>query len=388
MRRMLILLALAVCFLLFLRCSERDEGGLYRLRSLASRSATMENPAAQAGRGGMSGNGLKASPAIKLFKAGAVATLLDQKGPGMIRHIWCTVSSIEPRVLRNLILRMYWETETIPAVEVPLPDFFGVAHGAVAPMYSDLVSAQTGRGYNCFIPMPFADKARITIANESDEDLDWFFYQIDFTLGDKVTDEDGRFHASFNRKNPTVYGRDFVILEVANARGMYLGCVLGVRPLSPGWWGEGEVKMYIDGDEAFPTICGTGLEDYIGAAWGLVEHSTPTQGAPLVRPSFTSLYRFHIHDPVYFQKNIKVTVQQMGNGKKSLLQPVYGDTLIFGYKNHPRRSPDDIYYLRSDDVSCVAFWYQYPVNHRRMALPPKEVRSANLFKEQAEPAKD
>jgi len=146
--------------------------------------------------------------------------------------------------------------------------------------------------------------------------------------------------------------------------------------------------MFIDGDSAYPTICGTGLEDYIGAAWGLVEHGTPTQGAPLVCPLFASLYRFHIHDPIYFQKNIKVTVQQMGNGKKSLLQPVYGDTMIFGYKNHPRRSPDDIYYLRSDDVSCATFWYQYPVNRRRKALPPKEIRSADLYEEKAESDKD
>ncbi len=366
---------------LLIGCNGKDSDQLYRLQNLRSRAATAENPRAEVGKGGMVSNGLKGSPAIKLFKSGATEVLLNQVGPGKIRHIWCTVSSTSPPVLRNLILRMYWEKSEVPSVEVPLSDFFGVAHGAVRPMYSDLVSAQTGRGYNCFIPMPFAKQAKITISNESNSDLDWFFYQIDFTLGDKVTSDDGRFHAAFRRENPTTYGKDFVILEVNNARGVFLGCILGVRPLSEGWWGEGEVKMYIDGDTNYPTICGTGMEDYIGAAWGLQEHHTPTQGAPLVTARFASLYRFHIHDPIYFQKDIRVTVQQMGNGKKSKLEPIYGDKLIFGWKNHPRRSPDDIYYLRSDDVCCTAFWYQYPIHKQRFSFPEKSVRSADLYEE-------
>ncbi len=352
---------------------------LYRLKNLRSRAASAENPSAEPGKGGMTANGLKGSPAIKNLKDGSTEILLDQKGPGKIRHIWCTTKPRKPVHLRNLILRMYWEGSTVPSVEVPLSDFFGVAHGAPVPMYSELISTQEGRGFNCYFPMPFAESALITITNESGTDLDYFFYQIDFTLGDLITDIDGRFHASFYRENPSTLGKDFTILDVQDARGIYMGTVIGVRSLSEGWWGEGEVKMYIDDDEDYPTICGTGLEDYIGSAWGLGVHNTSYQGAPLVHGNFFSLYRFHVVDPVYFQKRIRVTVQQMGSTHKKNVLPIYGDKLIFSPKNHPRRDPDDGYYLRSDDVCATAYWYQWPLIQKRKPLPGKEKRSANLI---------
>jgi len=352
---------------------------LYRLRNLRSRAASAENPTAEHGKGGTTANGLKGSPAIKDFKNGTTEVLLNQQGPGMIRHIWCTAKPRKPDHLRNLILRMYWENNPVPSVEVPLSDFFGVAHGAPVPMYSALISTQEGRGFNSYIPMPFAESARITISNESNTDLDYFFYQIDFTLGDRVNDQDGRFHASFRRENPTVLGRDFKLLEVTHAHGIFLGAVIGIRSLSEGWWGEGEVKMYIDDDKTYPTICGTGLEDYIGSAWGLGIHMTPYQGAPLVYGNFFSIYRFHVPDPVYFQNHIRITVQQMGSAHKKDLIAVYGDSLIFSSKNHPRRDPDDGYYLRSDDVCATAYWYQWPLIKKREALPDKEERSKNLI---------
>jgi len=357
--------------------TSRDE--LFSLKALQSRAATAENKQAEKGKGGMTADGIKGSPAIKDFKSGTTETLLEQKGPGMIRHIWCTTKPRKAEHLRNLIIRMYWEGHDIPSVEVPLSDFFGVAHGAAVPMYSAYLYTQEGRGLNCFFPMPFAREAKITITNESGTDLDYFFYQVDFTLGDEVTGEDGRFHASFRRENPTSYGKDFVIMQSEGARGIYLGAVIGVRPLTEGWWGEGEVKIFLDDDGEFPTICGTGMEDYIGSAWGLETHNTPVQGAPLVTPGFASLYRFHLHDPVYFQKNIKVTVQQMGSTMKQNVLPIYGDSLIFSSKNHPRRHPDDGYYLRADDVCATAYWYQWPLQTSREPLPGKEKRSANLF---------
>jgi hypothetical protein len=366
-------------------CNHSDEvhnqikNSLYRLKVLQSRSASAENPTAETEQGGRAAAGLKGSPAIKDFKDGSTHTLLKQKGPGMIRHIWCTTKPRKPIHLRNLILRMYWENNSYPSVEVPLSDFFGVAHGAAVPMYSDMVTMQEGRGFNCYFPMPFANSALITITNESGDDLDYFFYQIDFTLGDAVSDQDGRFHAAFRRENPTVLGKDFKIVEVRAARGIFIGCIIGVRPLSEGWWGEGEVKMYIDDDTDFPTICGSGLEDYIGSAWGLGVHSTPYQGAPLVHGQFFSLYRFHLVDPVYFQKNICITVQQMGSTLKQNVLPVYGDKLIFSPKNHPRRDPQDGYYLRSDDYCAVAYWYQWPLVKNEYDLPDKTARSANLI---------
>lgn len=355
---------------------------IFELQNLESRAATAENSNAEKGKGGMVADGIKGSPAIKDFKVGTTEILLLKKGSGMIRHLWCTTKPREPKHLRNLILRMYWENHEIPSVEVPLSDFFGVAHGASAPMYSKYIYAQEGRGYNCFFPMPFSEAAKITITNESDIDLDYFFYQIDFTLGDVVTKDQGRFHASFRRENPSKYGRDFKILETNNARGIYLGCIIGIRPLLDGWWGEGEVKIYLDGDNQFPTICGTGIEDYIGSAWGLSPHNTPVQGAPLVTKKFASLYRFHIYDPVYFQKDIKVTVQQMGSTMKQNVLSVYGDSLIFSSKNHPRRHPDDGYYLRSDDVCATAYWYQWPLIESRESLPDKELRSEYLYIEE------
>ncbi len=352
---------------------------LFSLKNLRSRAASAENPDALPGMGGKAADGLKGAPAIKDFKRGDTAVLLVTAGPGMIRHIWMTPSAREPRHLRNLILRMYWEGNPVPSVEVPLGDFFGVAHGAAVPMYSDLVSMQEGRGFNCHIPMPFAAHALITITNESDDDLDWLFYQIDFTLNDEVTDQDGRFHASFRREDPCPMGRDFTILETEGGRGIYLGCVLGVRPLRGGWWGEGEVKIYIDDDDAWPTICGTGTEDYVGSAWGLNEHCTPWQGAPLHRDGFASLYRFHGPDPVYFQKRIRVTVQQMGGGNRLELEKEFGDRLVFSPKNHPRRNPDDGFFLRSDDYCATAFWYQFPLTVKHARLPEKEVRARHLF---------
>ena len=181
---------------------------LFTLRSLDSRAATAENPHALKGQGGSAAGGMKGAPAIKDFKAGATETLLDQQGPGMIRHIWMTSHARTPDAMRNVILRMYWEDNDVPSVEAPLGDFFGVAHGAAVPMYSDLVLMQEGRGLNCYIPMPFSTRARITVTNTLDRPIDWFFYQIDFTLGDTVDDEDGRFHAAFHRENPCPLGHD------------------------------------------------------------------------------------------------------------------------------------------------------------------------------------
>lgn len=388
-------IAIPVLFIctLFFGCNRQystDGPGekLYSLKNLQSRAASYENRNAEKGKGGMAGNGIKGSPAIMDFKKGDVATLLDQEGPGMVRHIWCTMKPAHPEVIRNVILRIYWEDNDVPSVEVPVSDFFGVAHAAIVPMFSQLIAAQPSQGYNCFIPMPFSRKALVTVTNESDIDLDWLFYQVDFTLGDKVTDNDGRFHASFRRENPTEYGRDFRILETKDARGIFLGCVIGVRSLNPGWFGEGEVKMYIDGDKEYPTICGTGLEDYVGAAWGIREHCTFTQGAPLVdhETGFASFYRFHINDPIYFQNDIRITVQQVGNSLISEAQPVYGDKLLYARKNHPRRDPDDVYHYRVDDVCATAYWYQYPLVSSRDPLPDKESRTVHLHERKKEAA--
>jgi len=352
---------------------------LYKLKNLESREASAENPLAEKGKGGMTKKGLKGNPALKDFKKGTTETLLNTDGPGMVRHIWCTVSQRAPVELRNIILRMFWENSSVPSVEVPLADFFCMSHGADLPMTSQLISIQPRCAYNCDIPMPFRDHALITVTNESDTDFDWFFYEIDFTLGDKVAKNDGRFHASFNRENPTRYGHDYTILEVRGARGVFLGCVIGIRPLVSGWWGEGEVKFYIDSNTQYPTICGTGLEDYFGAAWGISTHCTPYRGAPLAEKNFCSMYRFHLNDPVYFRNNIKIDVQQMGTAFIDDARNKYGDSLIFMRFEHPRRDTNKVYYLRSDDVSSVAYWYQFPLIRERKPIQNREQRSRDLY---------
>lgn len=357
-----------------------QEFPLYKLRDLESRAATAENPSAEKGKGGMSKKGLKGDPAVRNLKRGTTAILMDKKGPGMIRHFWCTFNPHDqPRYLRNVILRMYWENSKVPSVEVPLSDFFGISHGARILMTSQLISVQPSLGYNCDIPMPFGEHALVTVTNESEVDIDWFFYQIDFTLGDKIGGYDGRFHASFNRENPTEYGRDYTILETKGAKGVFLGCILGVRPTTDGWWGEGEVKIYLDSDTEYPTICGTGIEDYFGAAWGLSGHCTSYRGAPLVESGFCSMYRFHVSDPIYFKKGIKVDVQQMGLTHITNARKKYGDSLIYMPIDHPRRDPENVFYLRSDDVSSVAYWYQYPLLKERKPFADVDLRSKDLY---------
>lgn len=348
--------------------------------TIRSFAATAENPRAEKGAGGKANNGRKGSPCIGPFKAGAVHTLLDAEGPGIIRHIWCTIPPGQPAAMRNVILRMYWDDQETPSVEAPLGDFFGVAHGRQREMVSHYVTMQCGKGLNCWIPMPFRRRARITVTNDAGFDISLFFYQIDFTLGDVLDDDTGYFHAQFRRRNPCPLFEDYVILDGVEGRGVYLGTVIGVRSIlqEKTWFGEGEVKFYLDGDDPYPTICGTGLEDYIGSAWGLQPVVTPEQGAPLVdyENALFSMYRFHGKDPIYFQENIRVTLQQIGYGPRKSAIAGYGDKAVlypaFG-------APEDmVMFERSDDISSVAYWYQTGPTRPFPPLPGREERIALL----------
>lgn len=354
---------------------------LYELRNLRSRAASAENPRAQVGAGGTANQGRKGAPCIWPLKQGQTYTLLDAEGPGMVRHIWCTIPPGNVDHLRNLILRMYWDGQATPSVEVPLGDFFGVSHGRQQSMLGELVAMQVGKGFNCWIPMPFRSHARITVENDSCSDVEMFFYQVDFTLGDTVDTSVGYFHAQFRRQNPCPMGEDFSILDGVEGRGVYLGTVLGVRSLYSGaWWGEGEVKFFIDGDTDNPTICGTGAEDYMGSAWGLDEVSTPYQGAPLVdhENQLYSLYRFHIKDPIYFQDNLKVTVQQIGCGLQQKAKQHYGDAFVVHPAAGVAADSDVCYFERSDDYASVAYWYQELNGMQFPALLDREARSKDL----------
>jgi hypothetical protein len=352
---------------------------LYELKNLSSRSACAENPDAIPGTGGKAGGGRKGAPCIVGFQDGSTISLLDADGPGIVRHIWCTIPPGNQVHLRNLILRIYWDNQKLPSVEVPLGDFF-VAYGGQRHMSSELLSTMAGRGFNCWIPMPFRKHARITLENDSGSQVRLFFYQVSFTVGDELGADTGYFHAQFRRSNPCRIHEDYTILDGVAGKGVYLGTALGVRSLyNESWWGEGEVKFFLDGEE-FPTICGTGTEDYIGQAWGLTEVCAPWQGCPLAddKAGFYSFYRFHGKDPIYFNESLKVTIQQIGYGSGIKAAVFYGKE----FKRYPAAgNPEDsefCYYDRSDDYSSVAYWYQTLPSLALAKLPDRQNRSADL----------
>jgi hypothetical protein len=202
---------------------------------------------------------------------------------------------------------------------VPCLDFFGLPHGRPVPYASALTTAQEGRGFNSYVPMPFDRRIRIELVNAAPR-ATILYYQVDYTLKPELPADLGRLHVTFRRENPTVMRRDFVIADGLHGPGRFLGCNVGVRVIDPGvWYGEGEVKIYRDGDDALPTICGTGLEDYVGSAWGMGAHSAPYGGAPLIvssgsgpNPELVGFYRWHVPDPVMFERSLRVTIQQIG----------------------------------------------------------------------------
>jgi hypothetical protein len=304
-------------------------GGLpepFRFTDLQSRSVTQENPTGGkgiAGKGRGNGNQRKGAPAYRDIEPGETKTLCDIEGNGMIRHIWITIDEPEkrkPEQLRNYIIRMYWDGSEFPSVEAPLSDFFGTSHGRISNTMTPYITTPDGRGYNCYFPMPFSKRAKITLQNDSPNLLEWIFYQVDYTLGDKVTDDMGRFHASFRRDTPKA-GTDYVLLDTKGSPGIFVGAVVGVIPLGRGWWGEGEMKFYLDGDDKYPTICGTGTEDYVCSGWGMEGQSfytgvnfhvgnNPGDTAQREMGEMISFYRYHVLDPVYFHSGLRVALQQ------------------------------------------------------------------------------
>jgi hypothetical protein len=292
--------------------------------TLDSRAATFENPTGARGAGGSAHGGRKGAPNREV-QPGERVVLADIAGPGVVRHIWCTVPPARPERLRSLILEVRYDGREEPSIATPLLDFFGLPHGRPRPYTSAMTTAQEGRGFNSYLPMPFRERIEIAFTNHSDRPFT-LYYQVDYTLQPELPDSLGYLHVEFRRENPTVQKRDFVITDGLRGPGRFLGCAIGVRIIDhANWYGEGEVKVYRDGDADLPTICGTGLEDYVGSAWGMGEHHTPYGGVPLVlsewgdaaegmgqQPDFVSFYRWHVPDPIMFQRDLKVTIQQIG----------------------------------------------------------------------------
>ncbi len=288
--------------------------------SLDSRAVTFENTTGARGAGGATFDGRKGAPSQGI-RPGQRVVLADIEGPGTIRHFWCTVPPGPPAAMRALVLEVFYDDHAAPSISVPLLDFFGATLGRPVAYASLLTVVAEGRGFNAYFPMPFRRRVRLELHNNSDRRVECYFH-VDYTL-QPVPDDAGMLHVQFRRENPTTMRRDFVIAEGLRGPGRFLGCAVGVRPIDGGmWYGEGEVKIYRDGDDALPTICGTGLEDYVGSAWGMGPHAGPYAGAPLdVRapdagaaaiPDFVGFYRWHLPDPVVFADAMRVTIQQIG----------------------------------------------------------------------------
>jgi len=300
-----------------------------------SRVSSMENLNGIKGKGGMTNSGAKGS-AFGSLKAGETKTLLDVQSSGIIRRMWFTIDNRSPEMLRGLRLRMHWDGVAQPAVDVPFGDFFCTPLGKPAAFQSALFSNPEGRSFNCYIPMPFKKGAKITLTNESGVDLSLLFFDIDFEQGNKPTADQLYFHACWHRQRETPIGQDLEILPLIRGKGRFLGTSVGVNAnpvYESTWWGEGEVKMYIDGDKDHPTINGTGAEDYIGTGWGEGSFAHQYQGCLLAdgKEKQYAFYRFHIPDPIWFDHDFKATIQEIGGG----MTPVVKDLLAKGITLKP-----------------------------------------------------
>ncbi len=345
-------------------------GNLSRLSHAKSRSISPENFTGEKGKGGMAtegtgahcarelGRGWKISPSIPI-EPGECRVLADIQGPGAIQQIWMTPTGH----WRFNILRIYWDDQEQPSVECPVGDFFACGWQKYAQVSSLAVCVNPGSAFNCYWEMPFRKRCKITMTNLGADKMT-LYYQINYTLTD-VPDDAAYFHAQFRRSNPLPYKQVHTILDGVKGRGHYVGTYMAWGVNNTGWWGEGEIKFYMDGDTEFPTICGTGTEDYFCGSYnfdvgkengGYREFTTPYSGLPqVIRPDGLylsqtrfGLYRWHIMDPVRFEQDLRVTIQALG------------------WRSDKRYLP------LQDDISSVAFWYQALPTAPFPRLPEKD----------------
>ena len=371
-----------------------------------TRWVSPENPGGEKGRGGMTNRGAKGN-AFYIVQPGDTCVLFDVKGAGIINRMWLSgtlgVNAAQRRAVR---IDMYWDGAGKPAVSAPVGDFFGIGMGMSARFDNALFSSPEARSFNFTLPMPFRSSARITITNESEEEV-WIWYDINYLELSHLPDDALYFHAYWNRNPKTTQGVDFEILPRVEGRGRYLGTNVGVigDTLYRGtWFGEGEVKIYLDGDTGFPTLVGTGTEDYIGTGWGQGEFASRYFGSLVSDPEkdLYAFYRYHIPDPVYFHRDCRVTLQQMGNSDKygilamkargADITPVWildkedGRTVQGRLLDatHPPAVEDADFpvtstnFYRSDDVSATAYFYLDRPESGLPALPPVDLRMTKL----------
>lgn len=373
--------------ILILLASHAGAQELYKMPAATeTRWASFENPTAAKGKGGIENNHAKGHP-NEMFAPGETKTLLNTTGAGVIQRMWLTISDRSPQVLRAIKIEMFWDGATTPAVSVPLGDFFGLALGRKQAFENALFSDPEGRSFTAYIPMPYRKGARIVLVNESNKTVN-LFYDVNFQQVKSHGSDVLYFHAYWNRVEKTELAKDFVILPDVKGKGRYLGTNMGIitDPLyEKSWWGEGEVKIYTDGDTDLPTLNGTGTEDYIGTGWGQGHFVHQYQGCLVADEANRqwAFYRYHIPDPVYFSSACKVTIQMMGgemtdkvrgyskNGAPLIPVTVATDKeliKLFERNPSPKLNDDDFpqgwtNFYRSDDVSATAYFYlDSPVN--------------------------
>jgi hypothetical protein len=348
-------------------------GNLSRLSNAKTRSISPENFTGEKGKGGMAtegtgkdragelGQGWKISPSIHI-PGHTMVTLGEIEGPGAIQHIWMTT---HPKNWRNLILRVYWDGEEEPSIQTPYGDFFCCGWNERCNVQSLPVAVNPAGGFNSYWEMPFRKSAKLTLENIGD-DMAVLYYQIDYTLT-TVPDDAAYFHAHWHRSNPLKYKDVHTIVDHIQGHGHYVGTYLAWGVNNNGWWGEGEIKFYMDGDGEFPTICGTGTEDYICGAWNFEQpigeycpFNAPFSGLPqVIKPNGLyrsqqrfGMYRWHIMDPIRFEHDLKVNIQALG----------WRNTTEAGKRYLPLQ----------DDISSVAFWYQTEPHVPHPPMPERD----------------
>ncbi|MEA2062771.1 MAG: glycoside hydrolase family 172 protein [Gemmatimonadota bacterium] len=336
--------------------------------SVETRWTSFENTTGAKGQAAQANQGRKGAPS-RPIAAGETVTLADIEGPGVIRRIWLTIRPGNPKHLRGMVIRMFWDNQQQPSVEAPLQDFFGIPFARQVPFECCFFSNPEGRSFNCSIPMPFRTAARVEVENQSPEDCDNLFYDINYTIGDKLPETLCYFHARYRRENTTIPRKDFQVLPHIKGRGRYLGCNVGIRAIGDykhAWFGEGEIKIYLDGDNEFSTLCGTGTEDLVGSAWGLGLFSHLYQGCLLNqnRDRVWGLYRYHVNDPVYFHRDIRVELQQISGAMageiiKHIKPGNYPELIKTHQLFDSEKNKEGWHnFEAAQDVCATAYWYQ------------------------------
>ena len=375
-------------------------------KEISTRAITFENPTGSKGMGGMENSGAKGH-AFDAIKAGTSRTIFDVAGSGIIHRMWFTLSDRSAIMLRALLIEIYWDNADKPAVSVPFGDFFCCSAGEVVAFENELFSSPEGRSFNSYVQMPFKKSAKIIIRNESDKDLPHLFYEVNYSMC-PVNEDAMYFHAFWRRNLGEIVGEDYEILPNVKGEGRLLGVSLGLiknPSYEDSWWGEGEVKVFLDENGTYPTLVNTGTEDYIGTGWGQGLFTNRYQGS-LVKDDEKgrfSFYRLYIPDPVFFKANCNMFLQQIGgtsveklikiikNGAAAKPISFDSDNGFVKLLEHPEKAnleevsaPENVWcnFYRLDDYCSTAYFYlDSPINNLPSILSLNE-RIAKLHEEQ------